>query len=727
MPRMIEEEVERISPHAWASEPPLETKKDLWTVSPRLRWSVVPMLAMIPVGAELIDAYSRKVLAFSDPYDWESVAIRTGLLVAVAVYICLKSLERERFVSGLQVSEGMYRGLFENSRDPIAVATREGQLLDANEAFTSLFGHSREELKTLNMLQLYVDPADRSRFREEIESRGSVKDFEVRLRKKDGTEMDCELSGSLRWNNSGRVLGYQTIVRDVTERKQAEQVRQRMHAELERKVRERTREIVKANDKLRKEVEDRERAESELHRSEERFRAVFESAQDCIFIKDRDLRYTHVNPAMLRLLSLPLDRIIGLTDEAIFGVHASEGLRVMELRVLQGQTIEAEESIPLGEAHVIVDCIRSPMRDSAGNIVGIYGIARDMTDRKERETELISTPGSYGSRSMKAVLEQVALASKTDSIVLLLGESGTGKDYLARYLHDQSNRAGGPFFAINCAALPGELAESELFGHEAGAFTGSRGRKRGLLELAEGGTLLLNEIGDLPPHLQAKLLSFLDTQSFTRVGGERSIEVNTRVIAATNKDLEQEVASGNFREDLFYRLNVFTIRVPPVRHRIEDLPHLVSELLAPLAKKMGVSEAPGVEHAVMDVLAQYHWPGNVRELRNVLERALILSDKKKITPSDVGRLTKESGNKEDQGDISCSVSISGGRSLPAALREAERWLAVEPLRRSGGRVKNAAAELGISRDQMKYLMKSLSIRRKIHPDVLNGGVNPTPQ
>ena len=723
MPGEVEDKIGVVSLHNKGGGSRVAAEKESRGLAAGYIWSLVPALALIPLLAELIDAYSRKVWAFSDPYDWESVAIRTGLLAVVAVYICLKASEREKVLSVLQGSESLYRGLFENSRDPIAVATTDGRLLDANEAFTSLFGYASDELKDFDMLQLYVDPVDRSKFREEIESLGSVKDFEVRLRKKDRSEIDCELSGTLRRDGDGSILGYQTIVRDVTERKQAEQARRRMHAELEEKVRERTEELVKANNKLRQEMMERERVETEHRLSEERFRAVFESAQDCIFMKDRNLRYTHVNPAMLRLVSLPANGIVGLTDEAIFGSQAGKNLREIELRVLQGQTIEAEESLPLREGYVIVNCIRSPMRDSKGSTVGIYGIARDMTDRRGKETETISPPGSYGSRSMTAVLDQLLLASKTDSIVLLLGESGTGKDYLARYLHDNSNLAGSPFFAINCAALPVELAESELFGHEAGAFTGARGRKRGLLELAEGGTLLLNEIGDLPLHLQAKLLSFLDTRSFTRVGGEKSVEVNTRLIAATNRDLEREVAAGNFREDLFYRLNVFTVRVPPLRHRMEDLPHLVTDLLASLAKRMGVPETLGVDHAVLDALAEYHWPGNVRELRNVLERALILSDKKRIMIKDVGKLNTSTENSGEHADLSFSVSISKGQSLREALREAERGVATEALRRSGGSVKNAARELGISRDQMKYLMKSLGIRRNIYPEVSLNGVS----
>ena len=176
--------------------------------------------------------------------------------------------------------------------------------------------------------------------------------------------------------------------------------------------------------------------------------------------------------------------------------------------------------------------------------------------------------------------------------VLLLGESGTGKDYLARFIHNHSSRAEGPFFAINCAAVSPELAESELFGHESGAFTGARGRKRGLLELAQQGTLLLNEIGELLPALQAKLLTFLDTRSFTRVGGEVNVSVDARLIAATNRDLEKEVSEGRFRNDLFYRLNVLSIRVPALRERIEDIPILAREIIALLVAEMDLSYTP---------------------------------------------------------------------------------------------------------------------------------------
>ena len=209
---------------------------------------------------------------------------------------------------------------------------------------------------------------------------------------------------------------------------------------------------------------------------------------------------------------------------------------------------------------------------------------------------------------------------------MLQGESGSGKDFLARYIHAHSRRHSGPFFEINCAALSHELVESELFGYEPGAFTGARGRKRGMVELAEGGTLLLNEIGELPLEMQAKLLTFFDSKSFLRVGGEKRVFVNIRLIAASHRDLRDEVCQGRFLKALYYRLNVFCIRVPSLRERLEDIPILVGELMERLASDMHVSRIPRFGQVHMDALARRTWPGNVRELRNVLERALIMWD-----------------------------------------------------------------------------------------------------
>ena len=308
----------------------------------------------------------------------------------------------------------------------------------------------------------------------------------------------------------------------------------------------------------------------------------------------------------------------------------------------------------------------------------------------------------YRSEAMKSTLAQARQAAISDSIVLLLGESGSGKDYLARYIHDHSRRANGPFFAINCAAVAPELAESELFGHEPGAFTGARGRKRGLLELAEGGSLLLNEVGELTMPMQAKLLTFLDTRSFTRVGGETHIPVNARLIAATNRELDKEVAEGRFRGDLYYRLNVLTIRITPLRQRIEDLPILIQVILEQLAEEMAFPEVPTVDSDTLAKMAGYHWPGNVRELRNVLERSLMLSDSGQIHLS---ALSFEG----QQETWSYTVGFPTGQTLHDVTRDLKRSLVQEALRRAGGNRQRAAQLLGISRHAFAHQMKAVGL------------------
>ncbi|MFC1835056.1 sigma 54-interacting transcriptional regulator [Thermodesulfobacteriota bacterium] len=483
------------------------------------------------------------------------------------------------------------------------------------------------------------------------------------------------------------------------------------HDELEKRVAERTAELVQRNEQLNLEITTRRHVEESLRSSERRFKAVFQTAQDSIFIKDANRVYTHVNPAMLKVMQLPWEKIIGKTDEQIFGPDATKHVRNLEDRVLKGQIIEAEHPMVSAGGPITVNCVRVPMRDSSGKVISICGIARDVTERVGMQIEATAQDNEYPSPAMQKTLTQVHLAADTDSIVIFLGESGSGKDYLARYLHDHSNRAGSPFLSINCAALAPELVESELFGHEPGAFTGSRGRKRGLLELAEGGTLVLNEVGELSLPLQAKLLTFLDTQSFMRVGGEKTIQVNARLVAATNRDLEAEVESGDFRKDLFYRLNVFAIEVPPLRERIEDLSILAGILLKSLSERMGLQMIPVLDPGAIEAMSAYDWPGNIRELRNVLERSLILCDKRTIKTKDIGLPRKRAAEGSRTDKPVFSVSLGSGVTMDEALRESKRLLLKEALRKSGGSIKEAAILLGISRASFNHHMKYLGIKR----------------
>ncbi len=292
---------------------------------------------------------------------------------------------------------------------------------------------------------------------------------------------------------------------------------------------------------------------------------------------------------------------------------------------------------------------------------------------------------------MRSTLAKADIAAETSSIILLTGETGSGKDHLARYIHDRSSRSGGPFYSVNCAAIPEELAESELFGHEAGAYTGAVRKKRGMLELAEGGTLLLNEIGELSPLMQAKLLTFLDTFSFTRVGGEKSITVNTRPIAATNRNLSNEVSEGRFRKDLFYRLNVLSINVPSLRERQQDIQIIANQILRCLCNDMQFPSVPKINFDAMNALCSYSWPGNVRELRNVLERALIISRGNTIRIGHLGIRDTTLPTAPER------LGVPSGRSLYDVIGDTERFLIEDALVRSNGKKHEAARLLGISR------------------------------
>ncbi|MGC8659183.1 MAG: sigma-54 interaction domain-containing protein, partial [Desulfomonilaceae bacterium] len=451
-------------------------------------------------------------------------------------------------------------------------------------------------------------------------------------------------------------------------------------------------------------VTERKHAESALRESEMRFKTLFDSAQDIIFIKDRELRHVDVNPAVVELFQMERENIIGKTSMELFGEGYPIELEDVERRVLQGQTIETQQHILVKTQNVSLTVIRFPLRNSAGEITGICGIARELLDPVPNSYDPCVEINEYPSEAMRATLVKANLATESNSIVLLTGETGCGKDYLARYIHNHSSRATGPFYSINCAAIPSELAESELFGHEPGAFTNAVRRKRGILELAEAGTLLLNEVGELSTIMQAKLLTFLDTFSFTRLGGEKSISVNTRLIAATNRDLWAEVQEGRFRKDLYYRLNVIAIKVPPLRDRVEDIPSLSNKILTDLCKEMQITNVPTIDPEAMKALCRYSWPGNVRELRNVLERSLIVSRGKSIR---LGHLRM--GVVEKHSDI---PDLIHGVSLYEAIEDIERRMIDEALKRGRGRKQEAAALLGISRFALARLMTKLGINQE---------------
>jgi transcriptional regulator with PAS, ATPase and Fis domain len=294
------------------------------------------------------------------------------------------------------------------------------------------------------------------------------------------------------------------------------------------------------------------------------------------------------------------------------------------------------------------------------------------------------------------------------SSVLLQGPSGTGKDLVAKAIHYQSDRCNGPFVAINCAALPGTLIESELFGYEKGAFTDAKARKEGLFEQAEGGTLFLDEIGEVELSLQAKLLRVLEEGAFRRVGGLKDIPVDARIIAASNRDLKSESEANRFRLDLYYRLSVIQIDIPSLHERGDDVLLLTDYYVATFGKRLR-KQIHGIAPEVAAAFRRYDWPGNVRELRNVIERALILEDGDVITMKYIPRAVDE-GSRISSSDNHDVAGMSARFRLPSegvALEDVEMSLVRQAIDRSGGNQTKAADLLGISRDQLRYRLKKL--------------------
>jgi Nif-specific regulatory protein len=301
------------------------------------------------------------------------------------------------------------------------------------------------------------------------------------------------------------------------------------------------------------------------------------------------------------------------------------------------------------------------------------------------------------SPALQDVLRLIDRVAATNATVLLLGETGTGKELSARRVHGQSPRSRKPFIAINCAALPETLLESELFGHEAGAFTGATHTKMGRFELADGGTLFLDEIGDISSSTQIKLLRVLQEREFVRVGGVKPISCDVRIIAATNRDLKKAMDAGEFREDLYYRLNVFPIHLPPLRDRREDIPLLVEHFVERNARELGWRK-PEVVRESMELLCAYRWPGNIREMRNVMERAVLLCD--------TGRITPETLPREIVGEPRAEQREGG-----SALEGYEKAMIVKALEDANWNQTKAAQSLGISRDNLRYRLRKYQIRR----------------
>lgn len=321
------------------------------------------------------------------------------------------------------------------------------------------------------------------------------------------------------------------------------------------------------------------------------------------------------------------------------------------------------------------------------------------------EDELTRDFFGQSSKIQRLLSSVEKLAKSTDTTILLEGESGTGKEVFAKFIHQKSPRHSAPFITINCATIPRDLAESELFGHEKGAFTGaSQKTKLGKFELADGGTLLLDEIGELSLDMQVKLLRVLQERKFYRLGGEKEISVNVRVLAASNRNLEEEVAKGNFREDLYYRLNVVKILIPPLRERKEDILYIAYSLLNEFSQKFN-KEIIGIDSNALELMKSYRWKGNIRELRNVMERVVLLCEDRELSEHHFGFLLESTVPDEDKDDKFLIQIPSKGVKMDYVVKA----LIQKTLKITNGNQVKAAKILGLSRSKLRYRMEQLGI------------------
>jgi PAS domain S-box-containing protein len=423
---------------------------------------------------------------------------------------------------------------------------------------------------------------------------------------------------------------------------------------------------------------------------------VLDRVSDALVLYDPNKRIVGVNTSAEKLFGMTSEEMIGKDCREVFRCGVCEnacGLLVgLEQAPAQSRNTVRLHTDNGRERMVVLSTMQ--LYDN-GKLAGVAATIKDVTD------EVMSVKREFIAESpvMREVLRFTRrVASSEASTVLIEGENGTGKDLIAKTLHYESLRQGEPFIAINCAAIPDTLLESELFGYEKGAFTDARAQKRGIFELADKGTLFLDEIGEIPLMLQAKLLRVLEEQSFRRLGGLKDIQLNLRVIAATNRNLREAVAQNAFRQDLYFRLNVIHVQIPALRERREDIIPLARFFVQEYNRKFK-RQLEGLSKDAERILLAHDWPGNVRELRNAIERAMILEETTHIQPSSLPMTVREK-EPARPGDAPANLSLT----------DHERFLIMQALEKAAGNQTQAAKLLQITRDTLRYKMKKFNLR-----------------
>jgi len=599
--------------------------------------------------------------------------------------IALDITDRKRAQDALRESELHFRTVYE--RSPVGIAlvdSRTGQFLQANPQYCEITGRTEDELRRMDVASVtHPDDVEAGGqyLQQMAEEKISSYEMEKRYVRPDGSVRWVRILVVPMWAKGESRRWQMGLVEDITERRQAEEA---------------------------------------LRQSEERFRVALKNSPIAVFNQDRELRYTWMYNSQL---PLPANEKLGKTLGEFF--EPAEAARIREVRrqvIETGIGARHEMQATFGGKKHYFDATIEPVLDSTGNVVGLTGASAEVTELREAtealreakkklteeklyleqeiDTELGFREIVGQSAALNSVMEHVGKVATSDATVLLLGETGTGKELVARAIHRLSGRTDNSFIKLNCAAIPSGLLESELFGNEKGAFTGAVSRKIGRLELADKGTLFLDEIGEISLALQPKLLRVLQDQEFERLGGNQTLKVDFRLIAATNRDLAEMVRQNEFRSDLFYRLNVFPIRVPPLRERRDDIQLLVEHFVQKCARRMN-KQVTSIPRKTMDALMRWGWPGNVRELENFIERSVILTQGSVL----VAPLSEMQSIRSEE------------KSEDETLRATEREHILHALRESHGQIgglRGAATRLGLKRTTLQSKLKHLGINPRSH-------------
>jgi PAS domain S-box-containing protein len=505
---------------------------------------------------------------------------RTADLEAANEQLTEQIAERCRIEEALMKSERKWRNLFETSTDAVIIASTDKAPIEINRAGLELFGFSEDDISGLYPDAVFQDPKEWPLFIEQIDRRGSVKDYEVALRHKNGASRDCLISAAAIRDGSGITVGYQGIIKDVT-------TRQRF------------------------------------------MEKTLNSVTDGVFIIDATGKITYFNAAAERILGVPRkDALKRLYTEIIYGPGKKASPVVQPCDTGLELLDQTDEFFAHNKTIVPVSLCVSHLTDTSGRGIGSVVTFRDLTTiielKKEIDEKYTYLDIVSKNRRIQEIFDILPAIAESDSTVLIEGKSGTGKELFSRAIHNLSPRRTGPFVAVNCAAIPESLIESELFGYVKGAFTDAVRDKIGRFAAAATGTILLDEIGDLAKPLQVKLVRVLEQRQYEPLGSTVSKDLDVRIICSTNRDLGMEVGLGNFREDLYYRINVIRIALPELRERPEDIALLAAHFVKKLSLRMG-RPPQTISDEVMDALIGYDFPGNVRELENIIERMLVVS------------------------------------------------------------------------------------------------------